>query len=179
MRFYTEQHQHYCGIDLHARTHLGNALYMRAIHGAKAKNDRIDSLKTASMHPSLMPSLIASAATRGDWTPPPAPGGKNHGTATRCLCPSPEPGDNWPPLQESPHPLIRAPRGNGCISGSREGHPLLAPSPPSHGAATAEPHRRCLVQSPFDSAPISEMKSESRGARGAFTRRTAPQRVWG
>ena len=109
MRFYTGQHQHYCGIDLHARTlylcvldaegnvllHrnlpcdrqifleavqpfrddlvvasecifnwywladlcadqgipfiLGHALYMRAIHGAKAKNDRIDSLKTASL----------------------------------------------------------------------------------------------------------------------------------
>jgi len=109
MRFYTGQHRHYCGIDLHARTlylcildaegntllHrnlrcerplfldavepyrddlvvaaecifnwywladlceeqgipfiLGHALYMRAIHGAKAKNDRIDSLKTASL----------------------------------------------------------------------------------------------------------------------------------
>ncbi len=109
MRFYTGQHQHYCGIDLHARTlylcvldaegnvllhknlpcdrqifleaiepfrddlvvasecifnwywladlcvdhdiHfvLGHALYMRAIHGAKAKNDKIDSHKTASL----------------------------------------------------------------------------------------------------------------------------------
>jgi transposase len=109
MRFYTEQHQHYCGIDLHARTlylcildaggnvllhknlpcdrarfleaikpfredlvvasecifnwywladlcaeHdipfvLGHALYMRAIHGAKAKNDRIDAFKTVSL----------------------------------------------------------------------------------------------------------------------------------
>jgi len=109
MRFYTEQHEHYCGIDLHARTlyvcvlgaegnvllhrnlpcdrtrllealepfrddlvvgsecifnwywladlcaeHdiafvLGHALYMRAIHGAKAKNDKIDSHKTASL----------------------------------------------------------------------------------------------------------------------------------
>ena len=28
---------------------LGHALYMRAIHGAKAKNDRIDALKTASL----------------------------------------------------------------------------------------------------------------------------------
>ncbi len=109
MRFYTGQHQHYCGIDLHARTlylcildaegnvllhqnlpcdrqlflkavepfqndlvvacectfnwywladlcaeHdipflLGHALYMRAIHGGKAKNDRVDALKTASL----------------------------------------------------------------------------------------------------------------------------------
>jgi transposase len=107
MRFYTRQHRHYCGIDLHARSMylcildregnvllhqklrcdrerfldiiapyrddlvvaaecifswywladlcaeegipfvLGHALYMRAIHGAKAKNDRIDSQKTA------------------------------------------------------------------------------------------------------------------------------------
>ena len=102
MRFYTKQHQFYCGIDLHARTMyvcildqdreilvhrhvkagpetllqtiapyrenlvvgvegiftwywladlcaqegipciLGHALYMKAIHGGKAKNDRLD-----------------------------------------------------------------------------------------------------------------------------------------
>ena len=107
MRFYTGQHAHYCGIDLHARTMylcildqggeillhrnmpstpaaflkavgpyrdslavsveciftwywladlcaaeeiefvLGHALYMRAIHGGKAKNDRIDAHKIA------------------------------------------------------------------------------------------------------------------------------------
>src|SRR5262245_56190665 len=105
MRFYTQQHQFYCGIDLHARTMyvcilhhdgeilvhrdmqaspetfvkvmapyredmvvavecifpwywladlcaqegltfvLGHALYMQAIHGGKAKNDRIDARK--------------------------------------------------------------------------------------------------------------------------------------
>jgi transposase len=109
MNFYNQQHKHYCGIDLHARTlyvcildqtgeallhkecsanperllslikpylddlilgvecmhcwywvadfceshsiHfiLGHALYMRAIHGGKAKNDRIDSLKIAQL----------------------------------------------------------------------------------------------------------------------------------
>jgi transposase len=109
MRFYTKQHRHYCGIDLHARTlyvcildaqgqvlvHqnlratpeafletiepyreglvvaveciftwywladlcareeipfvLGHALYMKAIHGGKAKNDRIDALKIATL----------------------------------------------------------------------------------------------------------------------------------
>ncbi len=109
MRFYTHQHQHYCGIDLHARTMylcvmdtsgavllhknirsdprefleavtpfrddlvvaveciftwywladlcrregirfvLGHALYMKAIHGGKAKNDRIDALKIATL----------------------------------------------------------------------------------------------------------------------------------
>ncbi len=109
MRFYTNSHQHYCGIDLHARTMyvcildregqvllhqnlpcdperflrtiapyredlvvaveciftwywladlcareriafvLGHALYMKAIHGAKAKNDKIDSKKTAAL----------------------------------------------------------------------------------------------------------------------------------
>ena len=109
MRFYTKQHPHYCGIDLHARTMylcildadgevvlhrnarsspeaflgaidryreglvvaveciftwywladlcrregiefvLGHALYMRAIHGGKAKNDRIDARKIAGL----------------------------------------------------------------------------------------------------------------------------------
>ena len=109
MRFYTHQHQFYCGIDLHARTMylcivnrdgeilvhrnlpagpepflkaiapyradlvvcveciftwywladlcaregipfvLGHALYMKAIHGGKAKNDKIDSHKIAAL----------------------------------------------------------------------------------------------------------------------------------
>ena len=109
MKFYTEQHNFYCGIDLHARTMylcilnkdgqivlhknmesspsallaavapfreklvigvecifcwywmadlcareqiafvLGHALYMKAIHGGKAKNDKIDSHKIASL----------------------------------------------------------------------------------------------------------------------------------
>lgn len=109
MRFYTQQHRHYCGIDLHARSlyvcildqagqtlvHrklgcdpdellkilkpyqedlvvaveclfcwywvadlcedqgiafvLGHALFMKAIHGGKTKNDRIDSYKIAAL----------------------------------------------------------------------------------------------------------------------------------
>ncbi|MFN7950610.1 MAG: IS110 family transposase [bacterium] len=109
MRFYTGQHDHYCGTDLHARSMylcvldragevrlhrdfpaspesflravapfreglvvgaecmftwywladrcaaenipfvLGHALYMKAIHGGKSKNDRIDSLETATL----------------------------------------------------------------------------------------------------------------------------------
>ena len=109
MRFYTQQHAHYCGIDLHARSMyvcildkkgstlihkklacdrdqllktlkpyrrdlviavecvfcwywvadlcaeqgielvLGHALDMKAIHGGKSKNDRIDSFKIASL----------------------------------------------------------------------------------------------------------------------------------
>ncbi len=109
MKFYTKQHKHYCGVDLHARTlyvciideaglivkHknidanpdaflgiiskyredivvavecmftwywvadlcrdekipfvLGHALYMKAIHGGKAKNDRIDAHKIAAL----------------------------------------------------------------------------------------------------------------------------------
>src|SRR5215475_1044330 len=109
MRFYTAQHQFYCGIDLHARSMyvcilsqdgeivlhrnmkaapepflkavapyreglvvaveciftwywladlcahegipfvLGHALYMKAIHGGKAKNDKIDSQKIAAL----------------------------------------------------------------------------------------------------------------------------------
>ena len=107
MKFYTKQHNYYCGIDLHARSMyvcildskgqvklhknlktspdalmkaikpyldglviavecmfswvadfsednniafiLGHALYMKAIHGGKAKNDKIDSHKIASL----------------------------------------------------------------------------------------------------------------------------------
>ena len=109
MRFYTEQHRFYCGVDLHARSMyvctldaagevrvhrkipcdrdaflrlirpyrkgvavaveclfcwywladlcaekdipfiLGHALYMKAIHGGKSKNDRIDSFKIATL----------------------------------------------------------------------------------------------------------------------------------
>src|SRR5437899_3015622 len=109
MKFYTEQHPHYCGIDLHVRTMymcilnqagaivlhrnmkaepdsflkaiapfrqdiavavecmftwywladlcareeiafvLGHALYMKAIHGGKAKNDKIDAAKIARL----------------------------------------------------------------------------------------------------------------------------------
>ncbi len=109
MRFYTENHKHYCGIDLHAKTMylcildqngeillhrniksrpepflqavmpfrndlvvavecmftwywladlcrsegiefvLGHALYMKAIHGGKAKNDKIDAFKIAAL----------------------------------------------------------------------------------------------------------------------------------
>ena len=67
MRFYTKQHQFYRGIDLYARSMyvciftwywiadlcsqigvkfvLGHALYMKAIHGGKVKNDKIDSQK--------------------------------------------------------------------------------------------------------------------------------------
>jgi transposase len=92
MNFYTQQHKHYCGIDLHARAMyvcildqhgtklvhkyredvvvgvecmftwywvadlcakegiafvLGHALYMKAIHGGKAKNDKIAAHKIA------------------------------------------------------------------------------------------------------------------------------------
>jgi hypothetical protein len=90
MRFYTQQHRHYCGVDLHSRSlfvcvldqagntllHrklacdreallaalkpykkdlgvavecLSHALFMKAIHGGKTKNDRIDSAKIASL----------------------------------------------------------------------------------------------------------------------------------
>jgi transposase len=129
MRFYTQQHQFYCGIDLHARTMdlcilnqdgairvhrnmpagpepflkavapyredrvvwvacifpwywladlcaregmpcvLGHALYMQAIHGGKAKNDKSDSQKMAvllrgGMLPQASVSPAALRATR-------------------------------------------------------------------------------------------------------------------
>ena len=124
MRFYTIQHAHYCGIDLHARTMylcildssgevvlhrnmpsspeafrraiepyrdglvvaveciftwywladlcqreeipfvLGHALYMRAIHGGKAKNDRIDARKIAGLlRGGMMPMAYVYPAT--------------------------------------------------------------------------------------------------------------------
>ncbi len=118
MRFYTQEHRYYCGVDLHARSMylcildqrgevvlhknmpagpepflkaiapfrddlvvaveciftwywladlcaqeeipfvLGHALYMKAIHGGKAKNDRIDSRKIAGL---LRSSMIPQA----------------------------------------------------------------------------------------------------------------------
>ena len=123
MRFYTKQHQFYCGIDLHARTMylcvlnqdgeilmhrnmpagpepflkavapyrtdlvvcvaclftwywladlcaregmpfvLGHALYMKAIHGGKAKNDKIDSQKIAVLlRGGMLPQAYVSPA---------------------------------------------------------------------------------------------------------------------
>ena len=123
MRFYTKQHQFYCGIDLHARTMdvcilrqdgeivlhrnmpagpdallkaiapyrddiviavegiftwywladlwaqeglpfvLGHALYMKAIHGGKATNDKIDSQKIAVLlRGGLLPQAYVSPA---------------------------------------------------------------------------------------------------------------------
>ena len=118
MKFYTDQHQHYCGIDLHARQMyvcildaaarcasratwsaprrrcwprsscsgttgggrgvyvrlghwvadvcaregiafvLGHALYMGAIHGGKAKNDKLDAHKIAGL---LRGGMLAKA----------------------------------------------------------------------------------------------------------------------
>ena len=125
MRFYTQQHQFYCGIDLHARTMylcllnrdgeilvhrnmktrpdtfltaiapyredlvvcveciftwywladlcaaqgipfvLGHALSMKAIHGGKAKNDKIDSQKIAALlRGGMLPQASGSPAER-------------------------------------------------------------------------------------------------------------------
>src|SRR5437899_2250368 len=56
-----EQHRFYCGVDLHARTmyvcvldQAGNIvlhkdLYMKAIHGGKSKDDKIDAEKIARL----------------------------------------------------------------------------------------------------------------------------------
>jgi transposase len=129
MRFYTQQHRYYCGIDLHARSMyvcvldqqgnilvhrnmlcgadaflkvvapyrgnlavaveciftwywladlcarenipfvLGHALYMKAIHGGKAKNDKIDSHKIAVLLRGGMLPMAWPMSTR----PPCAP----------------------------------------------------------------------------------------------------------
>ena len=118
MKFYTKQHNYYCGIDLHARTMyvcildsngqgvlhanmkanpkafakaikpfqdelciavecmftwywvadfcednnipfvLGHALYMNAIHGGKAKNDKIESSTYRRRWPLLLPDAL-------------------------------------------------------------------------------------------------------------------------
>jgi transposase len=135
MKFYTQTHQHYCGIDLHARSlyvcildrdgtilaHknvkaspeallaiiapyrddlligvecmftwywvadwcrqenitfiLGHALYLRAIHGGKAKNDKIDSLKIATlMRGGMFPvAYLYPREMRGTRLNPPGP----------------------------------------------------------------------------------------------------------
>lgn len=53
MRFYTKQHKFFCGTDLCSNENipfvLGHALYMKAIHGGKAKNDKIDAYKIAAL----------------------------------------------------------------------------------------------------------------------------------
>ncbi|MCP4670255.1 MAG: IS110 family transposase, partial [Desulfobacula sp.] len=67
MKFYTKQHKYYCGIDLHARSMYLCILdsknrvklhkdiktspdaLMKAIHGGKAKNDKVDSHKIANL----------------------------------------------------------------------------------------------------------------------------------
>ena len=128
MRFYTEQHRFYCGVDLHARTMylcildqagqvvfdknlaanpdaflaaiapfrddlvvaveclfcwywladlckteqiafvLGHALYMRAIHGGKSKNDQID----AAVESMLLVVETHGKLPRYRWGPEPA-----------------------------------------------------------------------------------------------------------
>ena len=130
MKFYTKQHKHYCGIDLHARNLyvcildqdgscliyrnikanpqalmtliapyqddlvigvecmfswywvadfcrerniafvLGHALYMRAIHGGKAKNDKIDSHKIAVYVPLETRGYLPLFRSRTKITPP-------------------------------------------------------------------------------------------------------------
>src|SRR4030042_353035 len=50
MKFYTKQHKFYCGIDLHAKSMyvcIMNQDGEKAIHGGKAKNDKIDAHKIA------------------------------------------------------------------------------------------------------------------------------------
>ncbi len=141
MRFYTRQHLHYCGVDLHARTMyvcvldqegnvlvskdiasapepfleliapyredlavaaecmftwywladlcareglafvLGHALYMRAIHGGKAKNDRIDAHKIAALlRGGMMPQAAGDACDARSHAPAQLP----HASARRA-----------------------------------------------------------------------------------------------
>ena len=70
---------------------LGHALYMRAIHGGKSKNDKIDSQKIAALlegrpdpHGLRLPAADAGHAG------PDAPAQPSDAQAGRALCPHPE-----------------------------------------------------------------------------------------
>jgi transposase len=136
MKFYTETHKYYCGIDLHTKNlyvclidhegeilvHknikarpedlmklvkpyvgdlvigvecmfswywiadfcedngidfvLGHALYMKAIHGGKAKNDKIDSLK--NRHPAERGYVSHGLCLSKDPAPHPGPDASSH-----------------------------------------------------------------------------------------------------
>ncbi len=173
MRFYTNQHRHYCGIDLHTKTMyvcildrdgqvlvhknlpsnpeafleavapyrddlvvaveciftwywladlcaaegipfvLGHALYMKAIHGGKAKNDKIDALKIAMLlRGGMLPAGLRlpgrDARHPRSAAPTPAPGPQ----ARRAARPHP---DDQPAVQ--PPGIRQADR----LPGNREG----------------------------------------------------------
>lgn len=104
MRFYSRQHQFYCGIDLHAR-----CMYLCILdHDGNVRLHR-------NMPAAPEPFLSAIAPFREDrviaaeciftWAPARRP-------CSRCVpCPSPEPGDNWraPRVQ----PAVRLGRHEG------------------------------------------------------------------
>jgi hypothetical protein len=99
---------------------LGHALYMKAIHGGKAKNDRIDSQKIAGLvrsgmipmayvYPAKMRATCdllrrrmtlmrrrAGKPARFDWGAAPLQQIGTNEERGRC-CPSREPGPNWRP----------------------------------------------------------------------------------
>ena len=74
MKYYTSTTEFNCGIDLHADACeeagltfvLAHALYLKAIHGGKNKNDRLDSEKLAHLLRSnlIPPSYVYPAAMR-------------------------------------------------------------------------------------------------------------------
>ena len=71
MRFCGPQTEFYCGVNLHARTMHGQAQYMKAVHGGKAKNDR----QTGEAYPVAWQGLsreIARGAQKraGHWQDP-------------------------------------------------------------------------------------------------------------
>ena len=61
MQYYTERHRHTCGVDLHRRSLylcvldqdreivLGHALEMKAVHGRKSGNDRLEAERIARL----------------------------------------------------------------------------------------------------------------------------------
>ncbi len=156
MRFYTKTHEHYCGIDLHAKTMylcildgageillhknmksrpeafleavapyreglvvavecmftwywladlcrqegiefvLGHALYMKAIHGGKAKNDKVDAFKIAA--------LLRGGNLPQAYVYPPEMRG-HPGSAAKASSPRPATSEPAGPHPEHPPPV--------------------------------------------------------------------------
>jgi transposase len=78
---------------------LGHALYMKAIHGGKTKNDKIDSRKIAGLLRSgMIPQAYVYPATPRqplalDWMVAPLPTSTNIKVNIRLSCPLTEPVD--------------------------------------------------------------------------------------
>ena len=103
MRFYTQQHSFYCGIDLHARTmylcilnQAGAVVLhrnMKRMHSTPRELSLGSAISVASTTPAIL-SHVLPESTGFDWTL--APLRQNDKGFRFVLCPSREPESNWP-----------------------------------------------------------------------------------